>query len=76
MKLRKKLKLAYDILTARSFYLFVVKDNGLYEQTSKDIQVMHADLIIDNLVYAANLAEKENQILTQVKNIINGISPN
>ena len=76
MTLLQKLKVCINILLSDNFYIFTARGNH-YRQVSNNLQINQADLIIDSLVEAADIAEAETNLMNQINQIINnGISQN
>ena len=77
----KKLKLIYRILTSQSFYIRLERNNKVIT-ASKDLRLFSAEEIVNELLQAIaaqqleQVTQKQNQLLNQANNIINGVYPN
>ena len=77
----KKLKLIYRILTSQSFYIRLERNNKVIT-ASKDLRLFSAEEIVNELLQAIaaqqleQVTQKQNQLLNQANDIINGVHPN
>ena len=73
MELLHRLKICYKLLTSKHYYVFICPSLTEYYQSSHLLTYQQANTAADNLDHAIALTEKEEELMSNVRDILGDI---